>query len=143
MCVHIPHPQNKIARVGKYKANDTDTTAAGGGAPFIYTGFRPAFIMIKRAGGANSWCVYDDRRGGNDENPYVELDVAGAEQTNGEINICSNGFKLDDSGTEINYSTNEYLYWAIARHPFVDLNLLSVKCKKIALPLFLRIGFLL
>ena len=106
--------------VGKYRANDTDTTAAGGGAPFIYTGFRPAFIMIKRLSGANSWCMYDDRRGGNDENPYVEADSTVAEQTNGEINICSNGFKLDDSGTEINYSTNEYVYWAIARHPFVS-----------------------
>ena len=109
-----------FSKIGKYQANDTDTTSAGGGAPFIYTGFRPAFIMIKRAGGAQSWCVYDDRRGGNDENPYVEFDVAGAEQTNAEINICSNGFKLDDSGGEINYSTQEYLYWAVARHPFVS-----------------------
>ena len=108
-----------FSKFGKYRANDTDTTAAGGGAPFIYTGFRPAFIVIKRLG-ANSWCMYDDRRGGNDENPYVEADSTVAEQTNGEINICSNGFKLDDSGTEINYSTNEYLYWAIARHPFVS-----------------------
>ena len=78
--------------VGKYRANDTDTTAAGGGAPFIYTGFRPQFIVIKRLGGTQTWCVYDDKRGGNDENPPVEWDVAGAEQTNAEINICSNGF---------------------------------------------------
>ena len=109
-----------FSKFGKYKANDTDTTAAGGGAPFIYTGFRPAFIMIKRAGGAQSWCLYDDRRGGNDENPPLEAESSVVEQTNAEINICSNGFKLDDSGGEINYSTIEYLYWAIARHPFVS-----------------------
>ena len=29
-------------------------------------------------------------------------------------------WELDDSGGEINYSTNEYIYWAIARHPFVS-----------------------
>ena len=94
--------------------------------PFVYTGFRPAFIMTKRADGTSGWFMQDIKRGikNQDTNTPVlqangnfsETDVG---FTNYEIDFLSNGFKLRDSNLYVNASGSPYIYMAFAENPFV------------------------
>ena len=64
---------------------------------FVYTGFRPAFLMIKNTTGGSSWVIFDNKR--NPSNPkedalFPNLSSAEYSGTNTGINFLSNGFKL-------------------------------------------------
>jgi hypothetical protein len=89
--------------------------------PFVYTGFKPAFIMLKRTDGAgNSWDMHDSAR--DPFNPsgrtfYANTD--GAELTGNNVDLVSNGFKLRDTSGNRNGSGNTYIYMAFAENPFV------------------------
>ena len=89
---------------------------------FVYTGFRPAYIMIKSSGGDAPWAVFDDlREGYNVDNDYLKMDNVETEPTSNILDIVSNGFKLrtadDVAGGE---SGREYFYMAFAEAPFVN-----------------------
>ena len=87
---------------------------------FIYTGFKPAFIMIKRTDVAKNWYINDNLRlGYNVNNPYISPNITAAETGGTEIDILSNGFKIRASGTGHNQSGGTYIYMAIAENPFV------------------------
>jgi hypothetical protein len=104
---------------------------------FVYTGFRPAFIFIKRItnAGSNSYIVDNKRVGYNNfvyatdvgSNKYVWPDSNAAEG-NGDttkgigMDILSNGFKFRTTGGDYNASSNYYLYYAIAESPFKTAN---------------------
>jgi hypothetical protein len=89
--------------------------------PFVYTGFKPAFIMCKRTDGAgNSWDMHDSAR--DPFNPsgrtfYANTD--GAELTGNNVDLLSNGFKQRDTSANRNGSGNTYVYMAFAENPFV------------------------
>jgi len=88
--------------------------------PFSYTGFKPAFIMIKRTDVAKNWYINDNLRlGYNVNNPYLSPNITAAETGATEIDILSNGFKIRASGTGHNQSGGTYIYMAIAENPFV------------------------
>jgi hypothetical protein len=94
--------------------------------PFIYTGFRPAFVMFKRTDSAVNWVMYDTSR---DPYNYVDNtlypDEAWAENPAGSalLDIVSNGFKLRSAGgTALNTSSGTYLYMAFAEMPFKYAN---------------------
>ena len=93
--------------------------------PFIYTGFKPAFVMIKvKSGNNNHWFLFDKQRlGYNDENSgneYLKADTADTESTNtNRIDILSNGFKCTTSNDGVNGNSDTYIYWAIADEPLV------------------------
>ena len=90
---------------------------------FIYTGFKPAFIMIKRTDVAKNWYINDNLRDGyNNDNPYLSPNLNAAETGGTEIDILSNGFKITASGTGHNASGGTYIYMAIAENPFVASN---------------------
>ena len=87
---------------------------------FIYTGFKPAFIMIKRTDAAADWEMYDNKRDGfNDDNPPFYANTTGAEGSNDRIDILSNGFKIRASSGNLNASGGTYIYMAFAENPFV------------------------
>jgi hypothetical protein len=104
---------------GTYVGNGNDN------GTFVYTGFRPAFIILKEKI-VDSWLLYDDKRfgintdaaGGNSSfNPdanYAEAGGGGGRA----IDILSNGFKLRTSNATGNASGGNYLYLAIAHNPF-------------------------
>ena len=110
-----------FSKFGKY---------VGGGSgvrPFIYTGFKPAWVMIRNTSQASNWEMFDHKRnpsnvanlklGANlavDENGS---DLGNTSQNN--IDILSNGFKLRTSSTDTNVSGNTYVYIAFAENPFV------------------------
>jgi len=91
---------------------------------FVYTGFKPAFVLCKLTSGSGyGWTLFDNKRAGYNENNYtVQPDGNGAQNTgggNGRIDMLSNGFKLRTTDAGINGSGSEYTYMAFAENPFV------------------------
>ena len=91
---------------------------------FVYTGFKPAFVLIKRTDSADNWFVYDNKRSAfNEVNKYIRANIANAEGSNNfQIDMLSNGFKTRNSGAFIgalNASGGSYIYMAFAENPFV------------------------
>ena len=103
------------SKFGSYAGNNS----ADG--PFVYTGFTPAWVMIKRTdGGTNNWPIWDYERGVyNGARAELYANLSNAEATDSAIDILSNGFKLRNASTEWNNGTN-YIYMAFAKHPFVS-----------------------
>jgi len=87
---------------------------------FVYTGFRSAFLLCKRAdGGTGNWQLFDNKRlGYNLDNYGVQPNLSNAENTAQDLDILSNGFKHRQSGNDLNGS-NTYIYMAFAENPFV------------------------
>jgi hypothetical protein len=90
--------------------------------PFVYTGFKPAFIMVKSISATGSWRIWDSARDPfNDANNTVHADLNTAENAHGSdgADILSNGFKARDTGSWHNASGVSYIYMAFAENPFV------------------------
>jgi len=87
---------------------------------YVYTGFRPSFILIKETG-VDSWGIYDDKRlGYNVDNAvlYPESNSAEENQASRAIDLLSNGFKLRTSNITFNQSGQTLVYLAFAKNPF-------------------------
>jgi len=90
---------------------------------FVYTGFRPGWIMMKRTNGTPNWMLYDSKREGyNQENAYLEPNTTQEEYLTVDIDILSNGFKIRDAATSVNGTPDPYLYAAFAEFPIVSSN---------------------
>ena len=90
---------------------------------FVYTGFRPAWVMVKRTDSGNSWCIFDNKRPGfNETNQYLLAEDSRAELTDMGFEILSNGFKLRQTFNSVNGSGASYIYLAFAESPFVNSN---------------------
>jgi len=90
---------------------------------FAYTGFKPAFVMVKYAspgGGVGNWGIFDSVR--NPTNVVTQgllANSTAAEDTSDFINIVSNGFKQKSASTNRNEDGSTYIYMAFAENPFV------------------------
>jgi len=110
-------PIQGYSKFGSYVGNGN---ASG---PFVYTGFKPAWVMIKPATAVEQWVIIDAARSPtNQASKQLKADASAAEYngasvTNG-IDILSNGFKVRTSRTEINTSGVKYIYMAFAENPF-------------------------
>ena len=105
---------NKFFKTGKYTGNGS---ASG---PYIYTGHKPAAIIIKRTDVAKNWYINDNlREGYNNDNPYISPNLSVAETGGTEIDILSNGFRITAGGTGHNQSGGTYMYASISANPFV------------------------
>jgi hypothetical protein len=100
---------------GKYTGNgSTDGT-------FVYTGFRPRWILIKRTDTTASWYIYDTtRKTFNTINEWLSPNQAVAENsaTTWEVDIVSNGFKIRNNGAFSNANGGTYIYACFAESPF-------------------------
>jgi hypothetical protein len=109
------------APVAGFSAFGSYTGNGSSDGPFVYTGFRPSFIMIKRAsGGAGSWAMFDTSRSPyNVTNIELAANESSSEYTRAEANmdILSNGFKLRNTDGWHNGS-GDYIYMAFAENPF-------------------------
>ena len=89
--------------------------------PFIYTGFKPAWVMYKVSSAVEDWLMFDPERIHSGTNlKYLEPNTNDAE---GHINVdlLSNGFKIGEaSGAKFNQSGATYIYMAFAKSPFVS-----------------------
>jgi hypothetical protein len=92
--------------------------------PFVYTGFRPRFLLTKRASTAGAWHIYDTaRKTYNVDDVYLQANDSAAEISgdNG-IDILSNGFKLRSTNTGTNENGTTIIYAAFAETPFKYAN---------------------
>jgi hypothetical protein len=92
--------------------------------PFVYTGFKPAFVIAKLSSSSGgSWNIFDNKREGyNVDNDALFADVNGAETTTDYLDFLSNGFKIRRNSSDINTSGETYIYMAFAESPFVNSN---------------------
>ena len=91
---------------------------------FVYTGFKPAFVMIKNTTTAGtSWTMCDNKRAGyNASNYRLAPNLADVESTSNAWEMYSNGFKMTSTGSRVNTSGNNYIYMAFAEEPLVGDN---------------------
>ena len=88
--------------------------------PFVYTGFKPAFVMTKEKPNASSWDMHDNKRDPHNVcNKYLLAEDGGAEGTTDILDFYSNGFKLRTSNGDRNQAGQRYVYWAFAEEPLV------------------------
>ena len=88
---------------------------------FVYTGFKPAFIIVKNVDASDSWRMFDNKRlGYNPDNNYLYPNATSSPSTDNIIDILSNGFKLRKTD-DVN-AANTYIYMAFAEAPFVNSN---------------------
>ena len=99
-------------------------TYTGGSDPFVYLGFKPAWIMFKNTSSAENWRIVDNKR--DDDNPVVQhlfANSSGAEASGTSysdfIDFLSNGFKIRSGSGEVDGSGNTIIYMAFAEAPFV------------------------
>ena len=116
------------SKIGSYVGNGSPD------GPFIYTGFKPAFVMIKNTSATGTWIMKDVKR-----NPFNVANTALGANNNAsegdynsslnEIDILSNGFKLRDTYSDQNTSGNSYIYMAFAEAPLVGSNGVTAKAR--------------
>lgn len=112
-----------FAEIQGYSKFGLYTGNGGANGPFVYCGFRPAFVMVKMSSSTGSWVMFDaNREGYNVDNDPVWADATTAEGTTDLIDIVSNGFKVRSTDASVNTNTGAYLYVAFAEHPFKYAN---------------------
>ena len=90
--------------------------------PFVYTGFKPAWVILKRSSGVADWNIFDNKRPNafNEANGRLRSNDATAESTSDAgVDLLSNGFKCR-LGSEFNANGTTNIYMAFAESPFVS-----------------------
>ena len=91
--------------------------------PFIYTGFKPAWLMIKGSDVTGYWVMLDNKRNTpNGTGKRLGAQANDAEYGSTGIDLLSNGFKVRvaNADSDVNQNTNNYIYMAFAESPFVS-----------------------
>ena len=105
-----------FSRFAWYYGNNTVSNENG---RFVYTGFRPAWIMLKSSSATGNWSIYDDKRlGYNSDNNALYAQADSSQDTSDKVNFCSNGFKFIDTGDP--NADEYYVYAAFAQSPLVN-----------------------
>jgi len=115
MICYCFHSVEGFSKVGSYTGNGL----ADG--PFVYTGFRPAFVMFKKSSGTGDWNIRDTARSSYNvvgEALYPNLAFVEYSGTETYVDILSNGFKLRGNWNSTNASGGTYIYMAFAENPF-------------------------
>ena len=106
------------SKFGKYTGN------GNANGTFIYTGFKPAFIIIKKTSATQSWTIQDNKRNpinNGGDMKALKADTSGAEEDEAShrIDYLSNGFKMRYNWEGNNQSGATYIYMAFAEEPLV------------------------
>ena len=114
------------SKISSYKGNGNSTNG-----PFVYTGFKPAFVIGKKTNGnSDNWYMLDNKRiGYNEDNYWLYPNLSNTEYGSDQSNhtayhadLLSNGFKLRSSDDMVNGNGNTYVFWAFAENPIVGSN---------------------
>jgi hypothetical protein len=111
------HSVKGYSKFGEYTGNgNADGT-------FVYTGFKPAFVIVKRTDSTGGWIMYDNKRNTfNPEDKFLYSNTNDAEATFASFDFLSNGFKAKSTSTVTNASGGTYIYMAFAENPLVGTN---------------------
>ena len=112
------HSVEGYSKVGFYTGN------ANADGTFVYTGFRPAFLMVKSMGDTGKWNMLDNKRNVyNVVKSTLRADIRNAANTaNDLVDFVSNGFKWRNVSWGETNSAYNYLYIAYAESPFKYAN---------------------
>jgi hypothetical protein len=103
-----------FSKFGSYTGNGSND------GTFVYLGFKPAFVIVKRTDAVQSWYLLDNKRNTfNPEDKYFKVDASSAEDTLSFFDFVSNGFKARGTGIGFNSSGGSFIYMAFAESPFV------------------------
>jgi len=114
-----------FSKFGSYTGNgNADGT-------FVYTGFKPAWVMIKSSTDTTNWTIMDNKRDiFNPKTKWLYPNVNDAEAIPGiEFDFLSNGFKSRTTGSYVNASGSTYIYMAFAEAPLVGTNGVTAKAR--------------
>ena len=114
-----------FSKFSEYTGNGSDN------GPFIYTGFKPAFVIIKSYS-TNPWILLDNKRGPTNVNQskiFPNDSVVENNDSSNGIDFLSNGFKVRRNNSEINTSGTPYIYMAFAEAPLVGTNGVTAKAR--------------
>jgi hypothetical protein len=107
-----------FSKFGSYTGN------GNADGPFVYTGFKPAWVLFKRSSATENWSLYDNKRLGYNPQSYgLRPNLSNGQSqyaTTASVDFVSNGFKIREAGTNINDGT--YIYMAFAEEPLVSSN---------------------
>ncbi len=109
-----------LCKVGAYGPGTGNSNG-----PFVFTGFRPAFILVKGIGGTINWAIRDNKRlGRNPTEHYLIPDLSNVEGSASStgVDFLSNGFRFRGGSGIGNLSGANYIYLAIAEQPFKYAN---------------------
>ena len=106
-----------FSKFGLYTGNGSSD------GPFVYTGFKPAFVMVKKSAGTGNWFMKDTARDpGNPAESTLAANSASSAAgwgTSDSLDLLSNGFKMRDDTANINTNGDTYIYVSFAENPFV------------------------
>jgi len=93
--------------------------------PFVYTGFKPAWLMLRNTVDGEDWLIWDVKRDianstGNPMTGRLKANDTIAEVNGNDIDFLSNGFKIRTDSGYANGNGNTIIYMAFAEHPFVS-----------------------
>ena len=101
------------SKFGKYVGN------GNANGSFVYTGFKPAFVMVKAITSSKNWDISTGAVSSNQIDERLRANLADAEESSGHIDFLSNGFKMRNTNGTQNSSGVTYIYMAFAESPFV------------------------
>jgi hypothetical protein len=103
------------SKFGKYGGNGSDD------GPFVYTGFKPAFLIMKRTDSTGNWVMFDTKRDTHNVTKHrLFPNLANSDNTTRNyIDLLSNGFKMRNTDVDHNASGATIIYMAFAENPFV------------------------
>jgi hypothetical protein len=123
-----------FAEIEGYSSINSYTGNGSTDGTFVYTGFRPAWVLRKCSTAAEQWHIQDTKRldFNNDSNSAILIpstSAAEATNTNLKMDILSNGFKCRASDGAGNGSGRTYIYMAFAENPFSNSNGIPVTAR--------------
>ena len=117
---HIAYVFSEVegfSKIGLWKGN------ASTNGPFVYCGFKPAYLLHKRASATGPWHIFDNKR--NTYNPVSKTLYPNSNEdeftntgTDPQIDFLSNGFKVRSSYPQFNGSSDDLIWMAFAETPF-------------------------
>jgi hypothetical protein len=110
-----------------YSKMGSFTGNANADGPVLYTGFRPAWFLVKNTAASEHWRIYDNKRNTFNHmfrllNPNVNSAESTVDNGSEEIDFLSNGVKIRSSAQQLNGSGHTLIYMAFAESPFVNSN---------------------
>ena len=118
----VSYHWNEVQGFSKFGSYTGNGNANG---PFVYTGFRPAMVIIKNSSATGNWEIFDTKRSTyNLMHATLYADTTGAEYTGtgNQIDVLSNGFKVRNEDTNTNDNGETTVFMAFAEAPFVNSN---------------------
>ena len=100
------------SKFGSYTGNNSTNGV------FVYTGFKPAWLMVKRTSSTANWDITTAAISQNQIDERLRDNLSNAEESSGYVDFLSNGFKMRNTNSSQNNGT--YIYLAFAEHPFVS-----------------------